>query len=308
MKLSMLLSCLAALASSASGENLRVRNLAGVSGSIDLCFSEKSTVQVLGKGTVAMKDLHVGDQVLTKDGISYEPVYAFAHRDETTETEFLQIATSSSAEPLELSVSHMVYVQGKQYPVPANSLKVGSVLQTGVQGATILSIDTVQRSGLYAPLTPSGNVWVNGIHASAYVNLQEGSTSEHWLLQANRSSGFSNQFLSNMFMSPFRMICMGVSSDLCQEHSQNGMSFYFAHSFKFSQWYQTLPTAVQYVLLAVVLVVFGSFYMLESLVGATYAPLVMVLVAMTCAVRKVRRSSSSPVMADSEARKPLLDV
>ena len=42
------------------------------------CFSEVSTVQVQNKGPVAMKDLQVGDYVLTANN-EYQPVYAFGH-------------------------------------------------------------------------------------------------------------------------------------------------------------------------------------------------------------------------------------
>ncbi|CAB9500912.1 expressed unknown protein [Seminavis robusta] len=58
------------------------------------CFSEQATVEQPGQAPTKMTDLKIGDMVLTANK-KFEPVYAFAHNDATTDTEFLQIHTTS---------------------------------------------------------------------------------------------------------------------------------------------------------------------------------------------------------------------
>ena len=124
------------------------------------CFSSVTTVNVLNEGEVAMKDLKVGDKVLVKDG-KYEAVYAFDHLSTTEEAEFLQFHTSGTDKhPLEMTPTHMVYLQDDPNPVTADSVKVGDVFQ-GKNGE-VKKIKTVTKEGVYTPLTPSGSVVVDG--------------------------------------------------------------------------------------------------------------------------------------------------
>lgn len=99
------------------------------------CFSGVATVQVVNRGIVAMKDLKVGDRVLTK-GMRYEPVYAFGRRVPGKLGSFLQIHTRPEGQnttkvlaPLEPTEEHLLYLRGKDKPVRASSLKVGDVLK-----------------------------------------------------------------------------------------------------------------------------------------------------------------------------------
>lgn len=110
----------------------------------NLCFSAVATVQVEGKGPVAMKDLQVGEKVLTASN-DFEPVYAFGHRHLTHTAKFIQFNGG-----LEITGAHLVFIEGKVNPVRADSVKVGDFLQ----GGEVKSIKTIQRSGLYTPLTP----------------------------------------------------------------------------------------------------------------------------------------------------------
>ena len=70
------------------------------------CFSEKATVQVLEKGTIQMKDLAVGDKILTGSG-KYTDVYAFGHYEPNKTTNFLQIYTQQHKAPLEITGDHL---------------------------------------------------------------------------------------------------------------------------------------------------------------------------------------------------------
>lgn len=145
-----------------------------------LCFSGETMVHVMDGGTIPMKELQVGDPVLTRTG-TYQPVYAFAHWDPTRSAQFLQIYTrtlngddkhnnlenSRATSPLEVTKDHLVYIHGMAKPIPAAAVQVGDVLQ-GVSTATVSNqsavskhqpelvvtkIQSVTRKGLYNPLT-----------------------------------------------------------------------------------------------------------------------------------------------------------
>lgn len=88
----------------------------------------------------------------------------------------------------------MIYVKEDRY-VPASKLQLGDILVSAKYGyeITVDSIDEKISKGVYAPLTPSGTIIVNGILASSYVSLQKNSSmlmiggvstnlSFHWLI------------------------------------------------------------------------------------------------------------------------------
>ncbi|CAB9502309.1 unknown protein [Seminavis robusta] len=75
------------------------------------CFSKSALVQVANKGDIAMKDLQVGDRVLTTSG-TYQPIYSFGHYQTDQKATFLQIHTStnSSSKPLEMTGNHLIFL------------------------------------------------------------------------------------------------------------------------------------------------------------------------------------------------------
>jgi hypothetical protein len=296
MKLSLFFVSFAAhfCTSAAEEGSVRGRKLQ-VSGSIDfnICFSGISTVDVLGKGRTFMKDLQVGDEILTREN-QYQPVYGFAHLDKDSKADFLRIETSIPEEaPLEISGNHLLFVQGKANPVRADSIKVGDVLQTGVEGesATITKIATVLRDGIYAPLTPDGELLVNGIKASAYASIQAPNAVEYFMFGQGVSSGLSQQMLSHMAMSPFRMMCMGISSKLCQSFNEDGIPHYASFMLKIQQWVeaQGLNFVVHRFLIALFFVAFGSVHVLELALGPSNAPMIALGAAVCLVVLKMSR-------------------
>jgi hypothetical protein len=114
------------------------------------CFSGESTLQVKSnKGTTLMKDIKIGDEVLTATG-KYERIYSFGHRHESIEAEFLQLIPSG----LEISGDHMLMVDG--HFTPASSVQVGDELESS--NGEIIKVDAVRRvmrervSTLHLPL------------------------------------------------------------------------------------------------------------------------------------------------------------
>lgn len=154
------------------------------------CFSERNYVNVEGKGKVPMKDVRVGDMILVAGG-KYEPVYSFCKRSVDMIGEYIQVFTSQLEEPLELTGNHLVFIQqGKGHvSVSASRLEAGNVLYHENGPVVVSKIQTVQRSGAYAPYTSSGTIVVNGVLASTYATLPDGilSNDSHELLHFSQT-------------------------------------------------------------------------------------------------------------------------
>ena len=124
---------------------------------------------------MSVRDLNFGDAHTSGDAdglMVYEPVYAFGHWNPCKIFNFIQVQVESPTKTLdllELSPSHLVFVQGKNHPVVAERLQPGDVLQAsgGERGVQVLHIQTVtRRDGVFAPLTLSWRIMVNGVTAS----------------------------------------------------------------------------------------------------------------------------------------------
>jgi len=234
------------------------------------CFSEISTVQVENLGSVTMKKLQLGARVLTQSG-TYEPVYAFGHKNPTKTAEFLQLQTAASS--LEMTGGHLVFLEGKTNPVRADSIKVGDVLQG--ENAKVTKIGSVQRDGVYSPLTPSGTVVVDGIVASSYISLQKDSN-EFVELQGGFSTFMSFHDGIHMVLSPYRMFCMGVSSSLGNAYTEDGIPVFASYGMDLAKWANNQNVVVQFFLFLAVGALAGAFMFVENTFGATFGPLALV--------------------------------
>ena len=248
---------------------------------VPTCFSEKSTVQVQGMGSVSMKDLKIGARVLTSSGL-YEPVYAFGHKNPVKEAEFLQLKTSESI--LEMTGAHLVFLADKTNPARADSVKVGDVLRSGESGVKVQKIISVKRKGIYSPLTPGGTVVVDGIVASTYLSLQKGS-SEHVQMQGGINT-FSYQDFLHMALSPFRMFAMGISSKLANVYTDDGIPIYASRAMDFAQWANNQNILIQAVLMVAFVLIAGAFMLVENTFGPSMAPLAIVACTGAYAIMK----------------------
>lgn len=185
------------------------------------CFSPAATVFVPGKGVVAMQDLQVGDKVLAANN-QLQTVYTFTHMHRTKPAVFLQIHTDSSEMPLELTETHMLFLEGKANPVPAHLVKLGDAL-AGANGPRVVTkIGGVVRNGFYAPHTTDGTIMVDGILASAYTSFQGTEYLEVFGIKT-----LSHQTFEDILNTPFRKFCMLVSIDLCNKYTdEDGRSFW----------------------------------------------------------------------------------
>jgi Hint module len=262
------------------------------------CFSGDTLVHRLGGATIPMKELRIGDQVLTgtmQDDLKYQPIYAFAHRDTTRPTKFLQIFTKIMDEqeglPLELTEDHLVYLNGAAKPIPAINVQVGDVLQgVSVRNSqwqsehVVTKIHIISRNGLYAPLTRDGTVVVaNGIVASNYVSFQykDRSTPDNMTRDAGyvEISSFGTIGLlhqgdvAHMWLSPFRLFCSwdSVRFEICDRHNEEGMLAYVGWGLGLSCFMESESRWVQLLVLIPIMMVLAGFMVVEYLLEAVYA-------------------------------------
>lgn len=221
-----------------------------------------------------MPNLVTGDKVLTGNG--YQTLYAFAHQDNQTQTEFLQIHTKADGNnPLEITSQHFVFLVGKQHAVPAHSIRPGDILQSTEwpDGMVVAEVNTVYRNGIHAPLTRDGTVVVDGVVASCYVVLQS-SSGEFIEFQGGISTGLSQHFFAHLSMTPVRMLCLGLSSDLCNSFDEDGLAYFVKIGFAAAMWADSLSLPLQAALALVYLSVMLSLYALESIFGHSGALMV----------------------------------
>lgn len=181
-----------------------------------------------------MKDLMVGDRVKTTADGNFESVYTFGHYQQNGSVKYLQIFAKSLAKPLEITADHLVYVNGKDAPVPAGSLVVGDalVLDTKHQSATITKIKQVTREGAYAPFTASGSIVVNNVVASSYLSFESGAH-----LTIGGMPVVSYHWVSHLTQAPHRLYCSLVMNG-CEGESYNdqGLNVWTIGPLHAAQW------------------------------------------------------------------------
>jgi hypothetical protein len=143
----------------------RARKAGGSEGD---CFSLESTVIVEGKGMTSIKDLVIGDMVLSDEKGTYTKYYSKGHYNEKKSTVFMRIHNELNTKPLELTPGHMLYLASSELPVPAHSIKVGDVLKTAEGPSQVALIRKISRKGLANPLTLSGTIVVDGVVSSIH--------------------------------------------------------------------------------------------------------------------------------------------
>jgi Hint module len=250
---------------------------------------------------MAMKDLKVGQQVFAgysnsaflggNEAPVYETVYGFGHRNQKMVSDYLRITTTSSSgktknRPLEISASHLIFVNGKTDPVRADSLRVGDELlhqsmdTSAATPARITKIEIVLRQGLYQPLTKDGTIVVDGLQASTYVSVADLSPRvvELGLNVFSEQSGF------HLFMAPYHFVCTKISSELCvNDHSEeeNGINYYLAFGKRLLGFGEMLPTWLMTILVTVVLLFCGIIKFLDCFLEGDARAVVSVLTGLT---------------------------
>ena len=218
------------------------------------CFSGASSVEVMNQGSVALKDLKLGDMVHVGKEV-YEPVYSFGHHAPDTRAEFLQVKTDKTI--LELSSEHMVFTASGS-AIAARLLQIGDeLLDANGDLLAIQSIEPVWANGIFAPFTPSGKIVVNDILASSFVAFDNGS----YLSVAGLK--FSYQWMAHSFETPHRFYCQFISSCDKETYTADGISIWVDTPHKLVLWMFEQPWAVQSLLGGVVLALFVMFSLID---------------------------------------------
>lgn len=133
------------------------------------CFPEDQLVQLESGSQKLMKDLEIGDIVLSGMG-SYSDVFMFTHKVEKISTWFVEITIDETV--LKLSGGHYLEINGRLSM--ARHAKVGDMVHYAGRGETeIKAVRYVKSKGLYNPQTTHGTIVVNGIVVSCYTSSVE---------------------------------------------------------------------------------------------------------------------------------------
>jgi hypothetical protein len=235
------------------------------------CFSGRNTIHVLGKGTVPMESLQIGDYVLSRNQktkhIEYSRVYSFSHYDPDLLVDYIQIfytmentqeQQQQQPSPLEISPDHLLYKYNRNNNnddddgsvatatttkiVRASQIQVGDTLVGGSWDQednwimVVSQIQRIQRRGAYAPVTWNGNLFVSHVSASSYVAMltTEDASIPNWM----------QHDAAHMGMSWVRWICHYNFDRYCkQETYKEGISTWI---WPMVQWVNRLETDCQH--------------------------------------------------------------
>lgn len=162
------------------------------------CFPGVATVRMQGAGDVPLAKVKVGDEVLVhRDGqIVYEPILAFIHVVVGTSLPFVTVKHDQGS--FRASSTHIVFVSLDDSGMSWSSKLVGDLRVGEKVYAAGSAVDTLHAqpsevrdirhgsttSGMFAPLTSSGTIVVDGVVASNYASPSEQKQLPHWLAHA----------------------------------------------------------------------------------------------------------------------------
>lgn len=172
------------------------------------CFSGDTLVAVEGYGHKEIRHLQEGDSILVPGNdagdsatLHYEPFLGHLHGLAASafagDGHMLKVVHATGS--LELSNTHMIFVleqttarRPQRFSKAAIHLDIGDELEfyDAINGRlTRTPVLAVQRHiglhGMYAPLTPSGTIIVNGAAASSYAAAKTMSALEHGAMHAS---------------------------------------------------------------------------------------------------------------------------
>jgi len=135
------------------------------------CFAGEASLEVMGQGATAIKDVKIGDRVLvqnTRGALDYEAVLGFLHAATKPGELSAYLSVTHSHGKLQVSPNHIVF-RADGVNAFAGHLKVGDELLVARGDGKVLDIEhSVGNSGMFAPLTAFGTVVVDGVVASNY--------------------------------------------------------------------------------------------------------------------------------------------
>jgi Hint module/Trypsin len=193
-----------------------------------ICFSGNNIIEVKDVGYITMKQLKIGDYVKSGNN-QFTQVYGFGHYDHKKEAQFLQVYVNGDddardAVPLEISSEHYIYVERdqKQMILSALDVMIGDLVYYHDKNMKndnlyimkyVTKIHHVKRNGFFAPLTQSGDMIVNGIRVSNYVQLFSKTDVIGW---------YHQNAIGEVLFFPQRLFCHYFMSSCQREIYING--------------------------------------------------------------------------------------
>lgn len=148
-----------------------------------MCFPGEAIVSVQGKGDVPLTNVRTGDMVLvaSQGQLKYEPILSFLHARKNADAALSFVTIMHTKGMIRASASHIMFASTESGWTSklAGEVQVGDrVFVAGVLGDTwdgnpsrVLRIQrSSTMSGMYAPLTSSGTIVVDGVVASTYAS------------------------------------------------------------------------------------------------------------------------------------------
>lgn len=159
------------------------------------CFPGDATVFVYGVGAVRMDRLQPFAEVLVQRGstVVYEPAIGFLHVVHPVANRLYDIkVVNHSTGQFKASANHLVFttVNGVRTSKMVKDLQVGDELiavdmvSGGVKKSVVAFVGNSVASSLYAPLTQSGSIVVDGVVASVYASPSTAKQLSHSVAHA----------------------------------------------------------------------------------------------------------------------------
>ncbi|KAI2512955.1 Pregnancy-associated plasma protein-A [Fragilaria crotonensis] len=229
------------------------------------CFSGQSSVQVAGKGQVALHSVQIGDHVEVENG-KFEPIYSFGHYDPNTHGTFLQLHLSNGRN-LVISHYHLIFTASDpSYPIAASQIVIGTELIDAHRNKVTVTRITpsVSARGLFAPFTPSGTIVVDGVLASSFLAMDRPSSP--FLVSYGGMLKLSHQWLAHTFEFPHRLVCHynDNNKNYCPtETYEGGIATRLITPLKLWRWFGKQHFVVRGILLTMLAILLAVFGLLE---------------------------------------------
>lgn len=172
------------------------------------CFPGWARVTVAGGGQKSLSSLAPGDRVMALSGtgqVVFSQVILFLHQDQESWSNFLSLETEDGHR-LAVTAHHLIFLashcklDSSEYQAqfasraqPGNCVLI-HIAEGHVHPSRIISVSTEESMGVYAPLTDTGTLFVDGVLASSYA-LVENQRLAHWAFGPLRFLHSFNQLL-----------------------------------------------------------------------------------------------------------------
>lgn len=181
-----------------------VKSETSAANNIGGCYSAESVVHTENRGYIQMKNLRIGEKVLSRDREGkhvYSEVIMFLDKSDHKLTTFITIETADH-NSLTITDKHLIYVSNtnssdEYSSVYAEEIRIGQyvLIATGLNSFKPSKVVVKAKkvsNGFSAPLTTEGNIVVDGVLTSCYGIINNEFIAHaafapvravHWLLQ-----------------------------------------------------------------------------------------------------------------------------